>query len=81
MLDFDGSLASTYFQNRAFLSCLPYVCWNIVEKPQHVTVGKECFEDKELRFYPSIKYLMIFPSTEFVGNSIIALLYYLWKYI
>jgi putative methyltransferase (TIGR04325 family) len=51
VLDFGGSLGSTYFQNRAFLRYLPDVRWNIVEQPQHVKVGKELFEDEHLRFY------------------------------
>ena len=55
VLDFGGSLGSTYFQNRAFLRHLPDVQWNIVEQPQQVKTGKECFEDKRLRFYLSIK--------------------------
>lgn len=58
VLDFGGALGSTYFQNRAFLGYLPFVRWNIVEQPQHVKVGKEFFEDKQLRFYPSIKHCL-----------------------
>ena len=54
VLDFGGSLGSTYSQNRAFLSALPEVRWNIVEQPQHVKTGKEWFEDDHLRFYPDI---------------------------
>ena len=51
VLDFGGSLGSTYFQNRVFLCSLPYVKWNIVEQPKYVEVGKEYFEDKYLKFY------------------------------
>ena len=40
VLDFGGSLGSTYFQNRAFLSALPQVRWNIVEQSRHVETGK-----------------------------------------
>lgn len=58
VLDFGGSLGSTYFQNRVFLRYLPYVCWNIVEQAEHVAVGKEYFENKQLRFYPSIKHCL-----------------------
>jgi hypothetical protein len=58
VLDFGGSLGSTYFQNRCFLRHLSYVRWNIVEQPQHVKTGKECFEDKQLRFYPTIKHCL-----------------------
>ena len=54
VLDFGGSLGSTYFQNRAFLAALPEVRWNIVEQPRHVEAGKERFADEHLRFYPDI---------------------------
>jgi putative methyltransferase (TIGR04325 family) len=54
VLDFGGSLGSTYFQNRVFLSMLPGVRWNIVEQPRHVEVGKACFEDDRLHFYNDI---------------------------
>ena len=54
VLDFGGSLGSTYFQNRAFLSALPELRWNIVEQPGHVETGKEWFEDDHLRFYTDI---------------------------
>jgi putative methyltransferase (TIGR04325 family) len=54
VLDFGGSLGSTYFQLRAFLSALPEVRWNIVEQPRQVETGKAWFEDDHLRFYPDI---------------------------
>jgi putative methyltransferase (TIGR04325 family) len=54
VLDFGGSLGSTYFQNRAFLSALPEVRWNIVEQSRHVETGKALFEDDRLHFYSDI---------------------------
>lgn len=54
VLDFGGSLGSTYFQNRHFLAGLRQVRWNIVEQPQQVAVGKRWFEDEQLRFYASL---------------------------
>jgi len=54
VLDFGGSLGSTYFQNRAFLSAINTLRWNIVEQPHYVAVGKEHFEDNHLKFYTSI---------------------------
>ncbi len=54
VLDFGGSLGSTYFQNRVFLAQLPAVRWNIVEQPRHVAIGGASFEDEQLRFYESI---------------------------
>lgn len=55
VLDFGGSLGSTYFQNRVFLSALPQVHWNIVEQSRHVRIGRANFEDDNLRFYEDIK--------------------------
>lgn len=54
VLDFGGSLGSTYFQNCAFLTGLPQVNWNVVEQKRHVEAGKADFEDERLRFYASI---------------------------
>lgn len=55
VLDFGGSLGSTYFQNRAFVRHLPEVKWNIVEQSQHVEVGKAWFEDEHLKFYTRVE--------------------------
>ena len=54
VLDFGGSLGSTYYQNRAFLSALPHVRWNIVEQSRHVETGRALFEDDTLHFYAGI---------------------------
>ena len=54
VLDFGGSLGSTYFQNRAFLERLPAVRWNVIEQPAHVREGRRSFEDASLKFYESI---------------------------
>jgi putative methyltransferase (TIGR04325 family) len=51
VLDFGGSLGSTYFQNRTFLKGLNGVRWNIVEQARHVEVGKQAFQDEYLKFY------------------------------
>ena len=39
VLDFGGSLGSSYFQNREFLTLLPNVQWGIVEQPHYVNYG------------------------------------------
>jgi putative methyltransferase (TIGR04325 family) len=53
VLDFGGSLGTTYFQNRVFLSRLPEVRWNIVEQAHYVETGKRWLEDVRLHFYKS----------------------------
>jgi putative methyltransferase (TIGR04325 family) len=55
VLDFGGSLGSTYFQNRTFLAGLREVRWNIVEQARQVEVGKVWFEDDQLKFYSDVE--------------------------
>jgi putative methyltransferase (TIGR04325 family) len=55
VLDFGGSLGSTYSQHRAFLDPLPRVRWNVVEQAAHVKVGKRLLQDKRLRFHATIQ--------------------------
>jgi putative methyltransferase (TIGR04325 family) len=57
VLDFGGSLGSTYFQNRAFLKDLDRVEWNIVEQDNFVKEGRENFQSEELKFFFSIEEL------------------------
>ncbi len=54
ILDFGGSLGSTYFQNLLFLRHLPELHWNIVEQAMFVHYGNECFADEHLQFFPTI---------------------------
>jgi putative methyltransferase (TIGR04325 family) len=54
VLDFGGSLGSSYFQNKDFLEHLDKLEWNIVEQNNFVKCGKENFEDNLLKFYYTI---------------------------
>jgi len=54
VLDFGGSLGSSYFQNRDFLGGLKSLEWCIVEQEKFVKSGKEHFEDDQLKFYYTI---------------------------
>jgi putative methyltransferase (TIGR04325 family) len=54
VLDFGGSLGSTYFHCRPFLAGLPQLEWSIVEQPAHVTCGEREFANAQLKFYPTI---------------------------
>lgn len=51
VLDFGGSLGSSYHQCRDFLRELKSLRWSIVEQPKFVECGKELFESEELKFY------------------------------
>lgn len=55
VIDFGGSLGSSYFQNKSFLDSLADVKWNIVEQESFVGKGKELFEDSRLKFFLSIE--------------------------
>jgi putative methyltransferase (TIGR04325 family) len=54
VLDFGGSLGSTYYQNRKFLGELNNVSWSIVEQENFVNVGKKDFGDDCLHFFCTV---------------------------
>lgn len=54
VLDFGGSLGSSYFQCRDFLAPLAALRWSVVEQPVHVACGRAEFADGRLEFFPSI---------------------------
>lgn len=54
VLDFGGSLGSSFYQCRTFLCDLKVLRWSIVEQPRFVSCGKELFETEQLRFFGSI---------------------------
>lgn len=54
VLDFGGSLGSSYYQNRSFLEPLKDLSWSIVEQDHFVSCGKENFQNSELKFYHTI---------------------------
>jgi putative methyltransferase (TIGR04325 family) len=58
VLDFGGSLGSTYFQVREFLPPLQRLEWSIVEQPRFVACGKQEFENEELAFFDSIDHCL-----------------------
>ena len=55
VIDFGGSLGTTYYQVREFLAPLQSVEWHIVEQDSYVTIGKEEFENDQLKFYKTIE--------------------------
>jgi putative methyltransferase (TIGR04325 family) len=55
VLDFGGSLGSTYYQNKEILSSLKELKWCIVEQTHFVDCGKKYFEDEQLKFYVNIE--------------------------
>lgn len=55
VLDFGGSLGSSYYQNKEFLSSIKELNWCIVEQAHFVDCGKANFEDDHLKFYYTIE--------------------------
>ena len=54
LVDFGGSLGSTYYQNRKFLSHLNEIHWSIVEQKHFVECGKRDFENEHLKFHDDL---------------------------
>ena len=54
VIDFGGSLGSTYYQVRDFIPSNISVNWNVVEQNKYVTCGQEYFEDEILKFHYTI---------------------------
>lgn len=55
LVDFGGSLGSTYFQNRNFLAHLKELRWSIVEQKKFVECGRRDFENEHLKFYEDLE--------------------------
>jgi putative methyltransferase (TIGR04325 family) len=55
VLDFGGSLGSTYFQHREILRGMPNMIWCVVEQGHFVETGKKEFEDDILKFEYTIE--------------------------
>jgi putative methyltransferase (TIGR04325 family) len=55
VLDFGGSLGSSYYQNKDFLNLGENLIWCIVEQEHFVKCGRENFESEQLKFYYSIE--------------------------
>ena len=55
VLDFGGSLGSSFYQNKKFLDRIEGVSWSIVEQDKFVQIGKREFTSERLNFYYSIE--------------------------
>jgi putative methyltransferase (TIGR04325 family) len=64
VIDFGGSLGSTYFQYKFFLRKFKSLSWNIVEQEKYVEVGKQFFEDDLLKFHYSLESVFNHNSTK-----------------
>ncbi len=55
LIDFGGSLGTSYYQNIKYLSHLTELNWCIVEQENFVYAGKDFFENEHISFYGSIE--------------------------
>lgn len=55
VLDFGGSLGSTYYQVKDLVPASVKTQWSVVEQENYVKCGQELFEDESLRFHFNIK--------------------------
>ena len=55
VLDFGGSLGSTYHQCRAFMNGVRSLRWKVVEQSHYVQRGRQVFENQELQFFESVE--------------------------
>jgi putative methyltransferase (TIGR04325 family) len=54
VLDFGGSLGSSFFQFRRFLGAIPALEWAVVEQPHFVECGKREIGGSGLTFHPTV---------------------------
>lgn len=55
VLDYGGSLGSSYYQNKKFLNLLQAANWSVVEQPEFVRAGRKFIQGNNLFFYESIE--------------------------
>lgn len=67
VLDFGGSLGSTYYQNKEFLKHLNLE-WAIIEQPKFVEYGQKYFQDETLKFYKNISEYRQVPDVIVLGS-------------
>lgn len=58
LIDFGGSLGTTYYQNIPYLKHLKKIRWCIIEQPEFVKAGKKHFENEHIKFYTNIQECM-----------------------
>jgi len=54
VIDFGGSLGSSYFQNRTFLEGVNLESWNVVEQEHFVSCGNDFVKDDKLKFWNNV---------------------------
>ena len=55
LIDFGGSLGSTYFQHKLFLNSFKTMKWNIIEQSKISKIGNKFFSNKNLKFFNNLE--------------------------
>jgi len=55
VLDYGGSLGSSYFDSRDFIKPVSNINWSIVEQPHFVATGRAHVASKELHFFETVE--------------------------
>ncbi|MEP7278618.1 MAG: methyltransferase, TIGR04325 family, partial [Bacteroidota bacterium] len=55
VLDFGGSMGTSYFQNRSYLAALTKLSWNVVEQPGFVATARKEIAGDALDFFETIE--------------------------
>lgn len=72
VIDFGGSLGSSYFQNREIFKFFKEVSWSVVEQEKFAECGSKLFSDDNLFFYRSITHALDNnPSKALIMSSVI----------
>jgi len=72
VVDFGGSLGSTFFQYRRFLQLLPQVEWSVVEQEAFIKAAQNHVHEPGLNFYGSFETALeeTMPSLIYFGSSL-----------
>lgn len=54
VMDFGGSLGSTYYNSKWFIDSIKELTWNVIEQEHFCEVGRREFQDDRLRFFPNL---------------------------
>ena len=72
IMDFGGSLGSSFYQNKLFLESLEDFNWCIVEQHHFVDLGKAQFAEKKLHFFYTIEdCLQTYPINLLILSSVL----------
>ncbi len=81
IIDFGGSLGSTYYQHLKFMKQTPTIKWNIVEQAHYVEKGKALFESNQLKFHFTIEDISVGENELLTLLSVLPYLPKPWEFL